>query len=315
MDLRKIITSLDEFKLLENKARENSLLQTYLFVSEDFNLRQTFFEEFAKVVLKNESKVIAKTHPDLTLVLDDKILSVESIANLVSDCYYSPLEADYKLYYIDDASKLTEEAQNKLLKTIENPPKSAIFVFGATSTSSILPTILSRAFLINIPKLDNKEIINYIVANGKTEAEAEILAGIAGGNITKANALMQDDLMVNLFYDCLELFKIKSSREVLNFSSKFRAKKYEVNSIFDLTIMIARDIMMVKSGRENLVLNKANLNFYKSIEGEFSLKSLTKIIENCLNFNKDLTFYVNSLAALDEFLFNFVEVKVTCKEL
>ena len=55
MDLRKIITSLDEFKLLENKARENSLLQTYLFVSEDFNLRQTFFEEFAKVVLKNAS--------------------------------------------------------------------------------------------------------------------------------------------------------------------------------------------------------------------------------------------------------------------
>lgn len=315
MDLKSIIKSFDEFILLENKAKQNSLLQAYLFVSDDFLIRQTFFEEFACLVLDSKSKVIAKTHPDLTMIIDDKILSVEKIASLVSDCYYSPLEADYKVYYIDDASLLTEEAQNKLLKTIENPPKSAIFVFGASKTSSILPTILSRMFIINIPKLKDKEIKYYLKSCGKSDEEAEVLSGIANGNLTKANSLLEDETMFNLFFDCLDLFKLKSSREILAFSSKLRAKKYEPSSIFDLTIMIARDIMMVKTNQEKLVSNQSNLAFYKAIADEFSLMSLTKIIELCIKFNKDLSFYANSLAALDEFLLNFVEVKVTCKEL
>ncbi|WP_194974198.1 DNA polymerase III subunit gamma/tau [Aquiflexum lacus] len=121
--------------------------------------------------------------------------SVEDIRNLVEQVRYAPQQGQYKIYIIDEVHMLSNQAFNAFLKTLEEPPKYAIFILATTEKHKIIPTILSRCQIFDFNRIQIADIaqhLKYIAAEEKIEAEEEALRLIA----TKADGALRDALSI-----------------------------------------------------------------------------------------------------------------------
>ncbi len=121
--------------------------------------------------------------------------SVEDIRNLVDQVRYAPQQGQYKVYIIDEVHMLSNSAFNAFLKTLEEPPKHAIFILATTEKHKIIPTILSRCQIFDFNRIQIKDIaehLKYIASAEKIEYEEEALRLIA----TKADGALRDALSI-----------------------------------------------------------------------------------------------------------------------
>lgn len=119
--------------------------------------------------------------------------SVDDIRNLVEQVRYAPQQGLYKVYIIDEVHMLSNAAFNAFLKTLEEPPKYAIFILATTEKHKVIPTILSRCQIFDFNRIqinDIAEHLKHIAEQEKIEAEAEALRLIA----TKADGALRDAL-------------------------------------------------------------------------------------------------------------------------
>ncbi|MBW3470192.1 DNA polymerase III subunit gamma/tau [Arthrospiribacter ruber] len=121
--------------------------------------------------------------------------SVDDIRNLVEQVRYAPQQGQYKVYIIDEVHMLSTAAFNAFLKTLEEPPKYAIFILATTEKHKIIPTILSRCQIFDFNRIQVNDIcehLKYIAGEEKIEAEEEALRLIA----TKADGALRDALSI-----------------------------------------------------------------------------------------------------------------------
>ncbi|SNS66319.1 DNA polymerase-3 subunit gamma/tau [Belliella buryatensis] len=121
--------------------------------------------------------------------------SVDDIRNLVEQVRYAPQQGQYKVYIIDEVHMLSNQAFNAFLKTLEEPPKYAIFILATTEKHKIIPTILSRCQIFDFNRIQIKDIadhLKYIAGEEKIESEEEALRLIA----TKADGALRDALSI-----------------------------------------------------------------------------------------------------------------------
>ncbi|MCH7403793.1 DNA polymerase III subunit gamma/tau [Belliella kenyensis] len=121
--------------------------------------------------------------------------SVDDIRNLVEQVRYAPQQGQYKVYIIDEVHMLSNQAFNAFLKTLEEPPKYAIFILATTEKHKIIPTILSRCQIFDFNRIQIKDIaehLKYIASEEKIESEEEALRLIA----TKADGALRDALSI-----------------------------------------------------------------------------------------------------------------------
>ncbi|WP_026955526.1 DNA polymerase III subunit gamma/tau [Algoriphagus vanfongensis] len=121
--------------------------------------------------------------------------SVDDIRNLVDQVRYAPQKGQYKVYIIDEVHMLSNQAFNAFLKTLEEPPKYAIFILATTEKHKIIPTILSRCQIFDFNRIQIKHIadhLKYIADQEKVEYEDEALRLIA----TKADGALRDALSI-----------------------------------------------------------------------------------------------------------------------
>ena len=121
--------------------------------------------------------------------------SVDDIRNLVDQVRYAPQQGQYKVYIIDEVHMLSNQAFNAFLKTLEEPPKYAIFILATTEKHKIIPTILSRCQIFDFNRIQINDIadhLEFIAREEKIEAEEEALRLIA----TKADGALRDALSI-----------------------------------------------------------------------------------------------------------------------
>lgn len=121
--------------------------------------------------------------------------SVEDIRKLVEQVRYAPQKGNYKIYIIDEVHMLSNQAFNAFLKTLEEPPKYAIFILATTEKHKIIPTILSRCQIFDFNRIQIKHIaehLKYIAQEESVDYEEEALRLIA----TKADGALRDALSI-----------------------------------------------------------------------------------------------------------------------
>ena len=121
--------------------------------------------------------------------------SVDDIRNLIDQVRIPPQTGKYKVYIIDEVHMLSSSAFNAFLKTLEEPPKHAIFILATTEKHKIIPTILSRCQIFDFKRITVKDAANYlkyIAENQGIEAEDDALHIIA----QKADGAMRDALSI-----------------------------------------------------------------------------------------------------------------------
>ena len=145
--------------------------------------------EFSAAKARVDSLIERESFADCLFFPEEgKKFSVENAEAVVEECSLRPVECARKLFVIGDFSEATKEAQNKLLKMLEEPPDGVCFLLGASSQFSVLPTVLSRVEKAEIPPFSNEDIEKYLVRNAAdiSKDDAALCAKSCGGIPGKA---------------------------------------------------------------------------------------------------------------------------------
>lgn len=148
---------------------------------------------FAGVLLGDERRVAARTHPDL-YVLEPlgEMIRIDDVRALRHDLHMRPFEADRRVYLVLDADRMNEDAADALLKDLEEPPSYAVILLVATELGPLPPTILSRCQLVPFRRLSEAAVRGWIAERAPDRGEDEVvaLARAASGRLDRARRLL-----------------------------------------------------------------------------------------------------------------------------
>jgi DNA polymerase-3 subunit delta' len=282
-DFGNIIGNENIISHLQNAIASHKISHAYIIQGEEGMGKKLIAGTFAKTLLCEDGGIIAcnrckscmqydsGNHPDILWVTHEKqSIGVDDIRIQVNaDIQVKPYNSKYKIYIIDDADKLTEQAQNALLKTVEEPPEYAVILLLVNNISVILPTILSRCILLNLKPVDKQEISEYLMNQYQVpDYKAQMAALFSGGNVGKAikyassedfEKMKEDVLLILKNIDDWELYEVISGIQTLSSS------KNNIEDIIDLMILWYRDILIYKATMDpDLVLYREELTYIKN---------------------------------------------------
>lgn len=199
MDFGEIIGNEDVKRYLSQCVRDNTMSQSYLFIGTEGIGKLLMAKQFAKKVLclencekdchcKSCQCFEGENHPDyLVMGGNHETIKVEQIREMTNKIIEQPIQSHKKVYLIDDCDKMTLEAQNCLLKTLEEPPEFAIIILITSNESAILNTIKSRCMTIKFKAISNEELKKYALDKlGYTQMTENLLKSF-NGSIGKAS--------------------------------------------------------------------------------------------------------------------------------
>lgn len=167
----------------------------YLFVGPASSGKATIARRFAAGLLSDDPavrrRVLDGVHPDVIIVEPDgrSAITVDQARRAVAQASLSPLEAGRKVFLFEEAGIMNDEAANALLKTLEEPTRSTIFVLVAESEDDLPDTVASRSRTIVLGRVADEELQSGLVAMGVEPDRAASVTGIAGGRPGLAIAL------------------------------------------------------------------------------------------------------------------------------
>lgn len=246
-----------------------------------------------------------RNHPDIIRITHEKpnTISVNDIRQqLCGDIMIKPYKGPYKIYIVDEAEKLNVQAQNALLKTIEEPPAYAVILLLTTNAESFLPTILSRCVSLHLKPVSDRLVRKYLMEQVKIpDYQADICVAFAQGNIGKAKRLALSEEFMEMKDHVIHLVKYIQEMEMseLIFSMhKITEFKTDIADYLDLLMVWYRDVLLYKAtwNPSSIVFSDEILTIQKmasksSYEGiETILKALDKAkLRLAANVNFDLT--------------------------
>lgn len=180
-------------------------------------------------------KVKHHTHPDVTQVKAEPSIGVEQIRRVVSKTGEHAYEGGYQVVMIQDAEKMTIQAQNALLKTLEEPYANIVFLLLTSEKSLLLPTILSRVQIVPLPQATNQEMVDFLAQTNCSPQLQTQVAHLARGRLGQALAYTQDGQLLTYRADLIEkVLSISSFYEVLTASALYKDQKQDDELFFEL---------------------------------------------------------------------------------
>lgn len=283
---------------LQNAIEMHKISHAYILNGQEGIGKKSLARAFAKAVQCEEgtAKACGKCHsclqaesgnqPDIIWVTHEKpaSISVDDVRLQVnSDILIKPYSSRYKIYIIDEAQKMTVQAQNALLKTIEEPPEYGILVLLTTNADSLLPTILSRCVTLNLKPLSNKEVENYLTSKEKVpDYMARFAASFAQGRLGRAIDIVSSQDFNELKDGVVNLLKNINDMELTDIIEAIKEASSHKNNIedyIDFMMMWYRDVLMYKSTNDaNLVIFKEELGAIRSDATNRSYDGLNRIL-------------------------------------
>lgn len=191
--------------------------------------------------------------PDIKYITHEKTgIGVDEIREqLNDDIVIKPYSSRYKVYIVPDSEKMTVQAQNALLKTIEEPPEYAVIILLTTNADMFLQTILSRCVLLNVRPVKEESIKNHLMATyGVGDYEARVAAAFANGNPGKAVKLATSDDFKDMKSQVVQsIIKLENGgmdvvAEAIKSAGSF---KKQMEEYFSLMRIWFRDMLMYKA--------------------------------------------------------------------
>lgn len=312
--MRDLFPQTNAFRIISADKKSGNLSHAYLLNVEDGDLIGSYLKSAAKLILcKNEDgycnacrdcKLIdSNMHADVSFYPKDKKLSVADADDLVAQSVIRPLEADKRVFVVERLETLNQN-QNKLLKTLEEPPKNVVLLIGAEKSSAILPTIKSRAKKIDIPLFSTDELLELTKEDFPSEKLAKISALLAGGKVGLMEKRYRDDSTIRLFEGVVDfLAKARSARDL--------PEHISVLSEFEATLLIAtlkialNEMMRIKCGYKSFI---DDFRLEQAAES-FPQGALVSIIERLNDLEKAAYFNGNQVMLKDSVVFAVLEEK------
>lgn len=225
--------------------------------------------------------------PDIIWVTHEKetVISVDDIREQVNkDIIVRPYSSRYKIYVIPQSELMNPQAQNALLKTLEEPPEYAIIFLLTNNISKMLPTIVSRCITLNLKPVGELDMMEYLSKMGIPATKAKFCVGFAFGNLGKAVRLATSEEYVEIKQSCVQILKNINKMEVYELiDSVKRLSKYKEMDVYDyidLMMMWYRDLLMLKvSGSPDKLLYKEEFATLKYQANFISFEGIENVLE------------------------------------
>ena len=208
---------------LEKALKENHISHSYLFVGIEGIGKTLFAQEFAKKLLcidkeENETclsciKFKSGNHPDFKQIQPEGgSIKIDQIRGLQEDILAKPIASQRKVYLIIDSELMTKEAQNCLLKTLEEPPEYASIILTTSNESKLLTTVKSRCVHIYFENIENQDIIKFVKENTSLDIDEKLIS-MSEGSIGKAILLQEKK---DLYKDVLTLLNNMENKDLID---------------------------------------------------------------------------------------------------
>lgn len=165
MNFENIIGNDSIKQLLSNSISSNNILHSYMFIGPDGIGKSLFAKEYARIILNCNYDIY--NHPDFYMIEpeDGKNIKIEQIRYLQEKISEKPVKSNKKVYIINNSDSMTKEAQNCLLKTLEEPPLYAVIILIVSNENKLLTTIKSRCTKIVFKPLSTDDVSSYFSLN------------------------------------------------------------------------------------------------------------------------------------------------------
>ena len=221
--------------------------------------------------------------PDVIWVTREKAsLGVDEIREqLCNTMDIKPFSSPYKIYLVPEAEKMTEAAQNALLKTIEEPPEYGIVILMTSNISALLPTIQSRCLTMEFRPLSTAVVESYVKEHCQVpDYQARASAAFAQGNLGKAMRYAKSEDFIERKDHIISLLRHVEQMdlsEMLAVIKDLGTRKDEVRDYIDLMVLWYRDVLLFKATKDiNQLLFQDEASY---ISREASHRSYEKIEE------------------------------------
>lgn len=267
-------------KYLSNSIKSNMISHAYMFEGPSGVGKNTMARELAATLLDMENLFNSPDYIEITP--DGNSIKIAQIRKLQSDILVKPYKS-YKIYVIDEAQKMTVEAQNALLKTLEEPPKYAIIILITNNKESLLDTIKSRCEIIKFTPIPLVEVADYLTQTGVDKNRASLLANFSRGSMQKAIELSESEdfhIMRDEVQKYVETFLTGSMLDIMDIQNSIEKYKDNITNVLDLLVNYFRDIMMLKENVDSsMIINLDRLVFIKNMSTKITYSQLSKIID------------------------------------
>lgn len=311
------------YNLIKHDIDTGNLSHAYMVISPDTLALNNLFEIVACAVYCKDDACLACTtchrilhgnHADVKFInSDNKNLKVEDVESLIDDTGTRPFESDHKLYFVFSADKMNAAAQNKLLKTLEEPQKTVTIFLGVSRESAMLDTVKSRTKKITLDRFSQEEISSALKEEGFPSDSAETAAACADGMLGRAKEIAEDKSFAENYAQTVNVFKnLKKSGDVASFLNEKVLDKERLPVFLDIASLIVRDMMAAKTD-ERLITNKRTAEEVKAMSQDYSLLALSNILYLINEERKKLNVYVSSVGVAENLLLGILEVKYKCR--
>lgn len=244
---------------LRKSIEENRVSHSYMFIGIEGIGKQMIAKEFAKMILCNNEKekgcnkckscieFQSQNHPDFLYVAPDgNSIKIEQIRYLQRKIQEKPIISDKKVYIINDADKMTQEAQNCLLKTLEEPPEYGVIILIGSNENAFLNTIKSRCMKLTFQSISPEKIEQYIEkVYGISNLHSNMLDAFQG-SIGKAIALKDKKEEYENIEKMIEKLDKTDMTELIRLGEALYQSKEEINSILEYM-----NIILLKLSKED----------------------------------------------------------------
>ena len=225
--------------------------------------------------------------PDVIKVTHEKpnTISVDDVRTQINnDIMIKPYGAKYKIYIIPDADMLSVQAQNALLKTIEEPPEYAVIFLLTENADSLLATIRSRCVILKLKNIKDKLIRKYLMEQMELpDYRADICTSFAQGNMGRAIMLATSEHFNEIKEETIQILKYINEMdltELMQAIKRLEGYKIKITDCLDLIMVWYRDVLLYKATKDvNGVIFKDQLKYIKNQANKSSYEGIEQILD------------------------------------
>ena len=226
-------------------------------------------------------------HPDILRVTHEKpgTISVDDIREQVNDTVMvKPYQGPYKVYIIDHAELMTPQAQNALLKTLEEPPEYVVFFLLTENAEVLLPTITSRCVMLKLRNIRNTLIRKYLMEVLEVpDYKADMCTAFAQGNLGRAIMLANSEHFNEIREEAIQLLKYiheMELSEIVQAVNRITAYKLEITDYLDIIMIWYRDVLLYKATKDmDKVVFKEQISYIKEQAKKSSYEGIETILK------------------------------------
>lgn len=309
-----IIGHLDIREKLIRSIENGSFPHASLIVGEDGIGKSKIAREIAINILgKSEFKDYVDIE-EYKIPENKKSFSVDQVRSIIEEVNKKPYESDKKVIIVHDSDKMTAQAQNALLKTIEEPPKGVFLILLCGKKENILDTINSRCQSYKLARVSDDDI-KEILLRDNLNISSEYIEGakvFSGGIPGRAEDFINNSLYRDIRENTLKILIESNENDLTGFlkHKDFLVKNKDLwQEVLTSILSYARDIIIYKEvGKDSLIMNVDKVNLIKQLAETFSYRKLNNIIDIVNDTKNNFKSNVNAASAYHIMLVKIQEV-------